>query len=151
MTVVAPENAPPTDFAAEPIDFTAEHQRNLLHKSGNTGTDGRKTSLERVRGSTETSRGLRRLRRQFGFKILQTLLGALQILGRRFQRVGGCLLFQLGLLQSDRRGLRLSGIRSVFLRSSVQLLLRGLYLHSGGFVFQQGIRVLLARLRHILF
>ena len=75
----------------------------------------------------------------------------LEVVGRRLEIVGGRFLLDLRLLQFDGRSLSLSRISPIFLCGGVQFLLCGLHLHASRLEFQQGVRILLRGLRHVLF
>ena len=105
---------------------------------------------ESRRHAGENVPGLVRFGRQLRLKILEPSLRRFEVVGRRLEIVGRSLLPNLRLLQFDGRSLSLRAVRTIFLRGRVQLLLSCLHLHGSGLEFQQRVRVLLARLRHIL-
>ena len=85
------------------------------------------------------------------FEVLEPSLRRLEVVGRRLEIVSRRLLFDLSLFEFDGRSLSLRAVRAIFLRGSVQFLLCGLHLHASRLEFQQGVRILLRGLRHILF
>ena len=85
------------------------------------------------------------------FEVLEPSLRRLEVVGRRLEIVSRRLLFDLSLFEFDGRSLSLRAVRTIFLCGRVQLLLRGLHLHASRLEFQQGVRILLRGLRHVLF
>ena len=89
--------------------------------------------------------------RQLRLKVLKPSLRRFEIVGRRLEVISRRLLPDLRLLEFDGRSLSLRAVRTIFLRGRVQLLLRGLHLHASRLEFQQGVRILLRGLSHVLF
>ena len=85
------------------------------------------------------------------FEVLEPSLRRLEIVGRRLEIVSRRLLFDLSLFEFDGRSLSLRAVRAIFLCGRVQLFLSGLHLHASRLEFQQGVRILLRGLRHVLF